>query len=130
MYSPDVAVGLGSLVYALSKVDGQLQPEEISVVRRLLAGSPYSDLAIGALFLQENVGETSEKAYAFGLRRMAYDRVKLDEQTEKWVANILWQVATAYEGVSGAERAFIQQFQSDLQRVQVRYDTLTRQGPD
>ncbi|MBC3788434.1 TerB family tellurite resistance protein [Spirosoma utsteinense] len=130
MYSPDVAVGLGSLVYALSKVDGQLQPEEINVMRRLLAGSPYSDLAISALFLQENVGETSEKAYAFGLRRMAHDRVKLDVQTEKWFVNILWRVAMAYEGVSGEERAFIRRFRSDLQRVQARCDTLIRQRPD
>lgn len=64
MYSPDVAMGLGSIVYALSKSDGQLQPEEAKAVRQLLAAYPYGSLAIGAVFLRDHVGESVEEACA------------------------------------------------------------------
>lgn len=130
MYSPDVAVGLGSLIYALSKVDGQLHPEEIRVVRQLLAKSPYSDLAIGALFLRENVGETIDEAYAFGLRRMTGKRAELDKRTKKQFVNILLRVAMAHKGICREERAFIRRFWWDLQQGRASSDTLIPLKPD
>ncbi len=118
MYSPDVAMGLGSIIYALSKVDGQFQPEETKVVRQLLGEIPYSDVAISAVFLRENVDETVDEAYAFGLRRMAYKRVELNKQTEKRFIAILLRVARAHEGVSREEREFIRRFWRELQQFQ------------
>ncbi len=117
MYSPDVAVGLGSIVYALSKLDGQLQKEEAKVARELLSDCPHSDLSICALFLRDNVGESVEEANAFGLRRMADNRVELNQQTKKRFINILLRVARAHEGVSRVEREFIRQFWRELQRL-------------
>ncbi|WP_018618901.1 hypothetical protein [Spirosoma luteum] len=117
MYSPDVAVGLGSIVYALSKLDGQLQKEEAIVARELLGDCPYGDLSICALFLRDNVGESVEEASAFGLRRLAGHRVELNSQTKKRFIRILLRVARAHEGVSREEREFIRQFWRELQRL-------------
>jgi uncharacterized tellurite resistance protein B-like protein len=115
MYSPDVAMGLGSIVYALCKVDGQLHQEETKVACQLLAEGPYSDLAILTLFLRENVGEPSNEAYAFGLRRMADKRVEISKETKKRFVHILLRVARAHDGISRQERAFIRQFWRELQ---------------
>ncbi len=110
-------MGLGSVVYALCKLDGQLHQEEIRVARDLLAEWPYSDLAICALFLRDNVGEPAEEARAFGLRRMTDKRVELTKETKKRFVNLLLRVARAHEGISREERAFIRQFWRELQRL-------------
>lgn len=115
MYSPDVALGLGSIVYALCKLDGQLHKEETKVARDLLAEWPYRDLAICALFLRDNAGEPAEEASAFGLRRMTDKRVELTKETKKRFVNLLLRVARAHEGISREERAFIRQFWRELQ---------------
>ena len=116
-YSPDVAMGLGSIVYALSKLDGQLQKEEARMARELLSDCPYSDLSICALFLRDNVDESVEEATAFGLRRLADKRVELNRQTKKRFVSILLRVARAHEGISRQEREFIRQFWRELQRL-------------
>ncbi len=115
MYSPDVAMGLGSIVYALCKLDGQLHQEEAKVACELLAEWPYSDLAICAMFLRDNVGEPAEEARAFGLRRMADKRVEISKETRERFVNILLRVARAHDGISREERAFIRQFWRELQ---------------
>ncbi len=108
-------MGLGSIVYALGKLDGQLHQTEATVARELLAQGPYSDVAICALFLRDNVGEPAEEACAFGLRRMAEKRVELSKETKKRFVRILLRVARAHEGISREERAFIRQFWRELQ---------------
>ncbi|WP_420149550.1 TerB family tellurite resistance protein [Spirosoma sp.] len=119
MYTPDVAMGLGSIIYALCKLDGQLHQEESKVARSILAKWPYSDLAICAIFLRDNVGEPAEEAYAFGLRRMAAKRVELSKETKKRFITILLRVARAHEGISREERAFIRQFWRELQQLKI-----------
>lgn len=110
-------MGLGSIVYALCKLDGQLHKEETKVACELLAEGPYSDLAICAMFLRDNVGEPAEEASAFGLRRMADKRVEISQETKKRFVRILLRVARAHEGISREERAFIRQFWRELQRM-------------
>ena len=117
MYSPDVAMGLGSIVHALCKLDGQLHPDETKLACDLLAEGPYSDLAICAMFLRDNVGEPAEEASAFGLRRLADKRVEISQETKKRFVRILLRVARAHEGISREERAFIRQFWRELQRI-------------
>lgn len=117
MYSPDVAMGLGSIVYALSKLDGQLHQEETSVARDLLAEGPYSDLAICAMFLRDNVEEPAEEANAFSLRSMADKRVEISQETKKRFVKILLRVTRAHDGISREERTFIRQFWRELQRM-------------
>ena len=108
-------MGLGSIVYALCKLDGQLHREETKMACELLTEGPYSDLAICALFLRDNVGESAEEARAFGLRRMADKRVEINQETKKRFVNILLRVARSHDGISREERAFIRQFWRELQ---------------
>ena len=108
-------MGLGSIVYALCKLDGQLHREETKLACDLLAEGSYSDLAICALFLRDNVGESAEEARAFGLCRMADKRVEISQETKKRFVNILLRVARAHDGISREERAFIRQFWRELQ---------------
>ncbi|MBD2704455.1 TerB family tellurite resistance protein [Spirosoma sp. BT702] len=117
MYSPDIAVGLGSIVYALAKLDGHLQIEEQQAAHKLLTEEPYSDLAICACFLRDNTGEAVEEAYAFGLRRMADKRLELTKQTKKRFIHILLRVARAHDGISRQERTFIRAFWHELQQL-------------
>jgi uncharacterized tellurite resistance protein B-like protein len=115
MYSPDIAMGLGSIIYSLCKLDGQLHKDESQVARHLLAQEPYSDLAICALFLRDNVDEPFETARTFGLRRMTDKRVEISRETKKRFVSILLRVARAHDGISREERAFIRQFWRELQ---------------
>lgn len=104
MYSPDIAVGLGSIVYALCKLDGQLNQEETKVACELLAEWPYSDFAICAMFLRDNVGEPAEEVCAFGLRRMADKRVKISKETKNGssISCCVWRgPTTVYRGKNG-----------------------------
>ena len=117
MYSPDVAIRLGSIVYALCKLDGQLHQHETKLACNTLAEGPYSDLAICALFLRDNVDEPAEEASAFGLPRLADKRVEISQETKKRFVRILLRVARAHEGISREERAFIRQFWRELQRM-------------
>ncbi len=117
MYSPDVAMGLGSIVYALCKLDGQLHKEETKVACELLAAWPYSDLAICAMFLRDNVGEPADEACAFGLRRMVDKRVEINQETKKRFVRILLRVARAHDGISREERAFIRQFWREIRSL-------------
>jgi uncharacterized tellurite resistance protein B-like protein len=114
MYSPDIVMGLGCIIYALLKSDGPFQPNEAKAVRQLLAEYPHSSLAIGAVFLRDNVGESSEEAFAFGLRRMAYQRSELNLQTKKRFVHLLLRVANVHDGISRKERAFIWRFWREI----------------
>ena len=116
MYSTDVAMGLGSIVYALCKLDGQ-EPEETKVACARLGERPYSDLAICALFLRDNIDEPTEETGAFSLRRITDKRVEISKETKQRFVNMLMRVARAHEGISREERAFIRQFWRALQRL-------------
>jgi uncharacterized tellurite resistance protein B-like protein len=117
MSSPDVALGLGSVVYALAKLDGDFHRKEAQAIKSLLAGEPYSDLAICACFLRDNVGESVDEARAFDLRRMTDKRVEINADTKKRFIAILLRVARVHEGISREERAFIRQFWRELQQI-------------
>lgn len=114
MYSPDLSMSLGSIVYALSKLDGRLQKEEQWTVRELLAKGPYGDLALCAFFLRENTSESGDDAYAFGMRRLIVKRQELTENIKKRFVRILLRVARAHNGISHEERLFIRQFWQEI----------------
>lgn len=115
MYSPDISLGFGSIVYALSKLDGTPQDEENQIARFLLAEGPHATVAISGYFLRESAQETIEEAYAFGMRRLIDKRAELTEQTKKRFVTILLRVARSYEGMSPAEWRFIRKFWREIQ---------------
>lgn len=113
----DLYMGLGSVVYALAKVDGRVQLAEMQTIKELLAKVPHGDLALYAFFLRENCNETVEEAYAFAMRRFANNRKALTELTKKEFVNILLRVAEAHDATSRKEQALIKQFRRDLRRL-------------
>ncbi|QMW06184.1 TerB family tellurite resistance protein [Spirosoma foliorum] len=117
MYSPDLSMSLGSIVYALSKLDGRLHKQEQWAVKALLAQGPYGDLALSAFFLRENTGEPGHDAYAFGMRRLVAKRLELTEHIKKRFVRILLRVAGAHNGISPEERLFIRQFWRDIRAL-------------
>ncbi|CCH53601.1 hypothetical protein BN8_02709 [Fibrisoma limi BUZ 3] len=117
MYSPDVSLGIGSVVYALTKVDGRLQREEMQTVKEVFVDEPHGDLALYSFFLRENVNESVEDAYTFGMRRLLDKRAELNEPLKKRFIDILIRVARAHDTVSREERELIQRFTDQIQRL-------------
>ena len=101
-------------MYALSKIDGQLQKEEVKAVREILLDEPHGDLAICGFFLRDNFGYSTTEAYEAGMRRMTGEGIEINRQTRKRFVNILLRVARAHEGASRAEWEFIRKFWREL----------------
>ncbi len=115
--NPDLYLGLGTIIYALAKVDGRLHLNEMQVAKEILANEPHGALALYALMLRQDYDETVEEAYAFAMRRFASQKGHLTEDLKKHFVQILQRVAEAHDDVSGKEKAFIQQFRRDLRRL-------------
>lgn len=113
----DLYMGLGSVAYALAKVDGRLQLAEVQTVKELLASVPHGELALYAFFLRENCGETVEEAYAFGMRRFSNNRKGLTESIKKQFVAILIRIAQAHDDISRKEQELIKRFRRDLRRL-------------
>ncbi len=113
----DLYMGLGSIAYALAKVDGRIQLAEMQTVKELLAGVPHGDLALYAFFLRENCDETVEEAYAFGIRRFTNNRKALTALTKKQFVQIMIRIAEAHDETSRKEQELIKRFRRDLRRL-------------
>lgn len=113
----DLYMGLGSVAYALAKVDGRIQLAEMQTVKEQLASVPHGELALYAFFLRENCDETVEEAYAFAMRRFANNRKALTETVKKQFINILMQIAEAHDETSRKEQELIKRFRRDLRRL-------------
>ncbi len=116
MYSPDVALGLGSLVYALAYLEGRPHKEVMITARALLRNEPHGALAISGYFLREVVRESPEEAYAFGMRRLVSRQTELTDSQKKRFISLLLRVARAHMGISVSEWAFIRRFRQELQQ--------------
>lgn len=114
---PDFQLGLGHIVYALAKIDGRIQSEEMMLVKSLLAEQPQNELALFAFNLLKECDTPVEEAYDFAIRRFISSRKMLDEPIKKEYVAILLRVAEAYDGVSRSERELIQRFRRDLRRL-------------
>jgi len=114
MHSPDLLLGLGSIIYALSKLDGELQEEEVKAVQEILADEPHGDLAVCGFFLRDNFGYSTKEAYDAGMRRISDQGIEINRETRKRFVNILLRVARAHEGASRAEWEFIRKFWREM----------------
>ncbi|GAB3689791.1 hypothetical protein GCM10027592_06570 [Spirosoma flavus] len=117
MYSPDIALALGSLVYALSCLDGRPHKEELLVAKELLVREPHGSLAVNGLFLREDVRESTEEAYAFGMRRLVSKRTELTDKTKRRFIALLLRVARAHKGISPSEWSFIRRFWREIRHL-------------
>ncbi|WP_345244352.1 TerB family tellurite resistance protein [Nibrella saemangeumensis] len=117
MISPDMSMGLGSIVFALAKADGSVQQDEIQAVREALSRERHGDVALHTFFIQTNCGETAEDAYAFGMRKLRYTSAKLENATKKYLLDVVCQVAGAHKAISVQEETLIDQFAQDLKQL-------------
>lgn len=120
MHSPDLLLGLGSVIYALSKLDGELQKEEVKAVQEILADEPHGDLAVCGFFLRDNFGYSTKEAYEAGMRRISDEGIEINRETRRRFVNILLRVARAHEGASRAEWEFIRKFWRELLSMNVK----------
>ncbi len=126
MNSPDLLMGLGSVIYALSKLYGELQKEEVKAVREMLANEPNGDLAICGFFLRDNFGYSTTEAYEAGMKRMTGEGIEINRETRKRFIKILLRVARAHEGTSRAEWDFIRKFWRELLSMTAKDRVSTR----
>ncbi|WP_020597983.1 hypothetical protein [Spirosoma panaciterrae] len=117
MYSPDIALGLGSLVYALSTLDGRPHQEEMQTAKALLGREPYGSVALNGFFLREDVRESPEEAYAFGMRRLVSKRTELTDRLKRRFVATLLRVARSHKGISANEWRFIRRFWHDIRHL-------------
>ncbi|CCH01356.1 hypothetical protein FAES_3348 [Fibrella aestuarina BUZ 2] len=115
--TPDLYIGLGSLIYALAKVDGNFQLDEMQTAKEILAKEPHGELALYALMLREEYDETVEEAYAFAMRRFSSQRDQFDKPTQKRFLDLLQRIANAHDDVSRKEQALIDRFRRDARRL-------------
>ena len=60
MPTPDLALGIGSVLYALCKIDGRLHLSELQTIKDLLAREPHGEVALHTFFIRENSAESVE----------------------------------------------------------------------
>lgn len=117
MPTPDLALGIGSVMYALCKIDGRLQRSEMQTIKELLAHEPHGAVALHTFFMRENAAESAEEAYAFGLRRLKANHTHLDLATRERYMDVLQKIADSDDLFTPQEHAFMQHFSRELQQI-------------
>ncbi len=117
MPQQDLYIGLGSMAYALAKMDGRLQPEELTTLRQVLHDEPYGEIAISMINLNDKYSVEAEKAFEFALRRFTENRRELDVDLKKKFIGILQRVAESYDGTSRKELELIRRCRKELNRL-------------
>ncbi len=110
-------LGLGNMIYALSKVDGRVQEQEETRIRQLLAQEPHGDVALHAFLVLEDCDVPVEKAYDFAMRRFTDNRAVLSKPLTNQFISILQRVAEAHDDTSRKEHEFIKRLRRDIQRL-------------
>jgi uncharacterized tellurite resistance protein B-like protein len=116
-FIPNLYIGLGSAVYALIKVDGQLHELESIKARNVLIEEPHGELAMQSFQLREHYQTPVEEAYSFAMRCFSSHSKELDAPTRKYFIKIMEDIAKADERISGKETEFIRRFRRDIQKV-------------
>lgn len=114
---PNLYIGLGSAVYALIKMDGQLHELESLKARNVLIEVPHGELAMQSFQLREHYRTPVEEAYHFAMRCFSSHSNELDVATREHFIKIMEKIAEADERISGKEIAFIRRFRHDILTV-------------
>jgi uncharacterized tellurite resistance protein B-like protein len=117
MSKQDLYIGLGSLLYALAKTDGRLQPEEFKTIEQILQQELNGEIALYSFQLREAYNNSLEEAYGFALRRFKENRKDFDAETRKKFMAILQQVALAHDGISRKEKELLKRCRRDIARL-------------
>ena len=110
----DLYLGLGSLVYALARADGLLQPREIALIRDLLRREPHGDVALCSFTVREYHHDTVEEAYEYGVRCLQSNPGGLTPERRQHFLTILEEVARIDGHVCAAESSILTRFKTDF----------------
>jgi uncharacterized tellurite resistance protein B-like protein len=104
----------GELLYAVSKADGTVQPEEKKTVEGILKSHPFGSDILWSFNYEANKTHSFKEAYS-----KAMDIFKEHGPFEEYgkFAEILTEVAKAFEGISSEESVLIQNFKNDLTKT-------------
>lgn len=117
MPQQDLYIGLGSIAYALAKLDGRIQPEEYTTIQQVLREEPHGEIALNVIDLNDRYGVKAEEAYQFAFRRFTENRRELDESFKKRFFGILQRLADSHEGVSRKEQELLRRCRRDMSRL-------------
>lgn len=105
------------MAYALAKMDGTLQPEELNTFRQVLNEEPHGEIALSMISLNDRYGVNAEEAYRFALRRFSENKRELDDDLKKKFIGILQRVADSHDGTSRKEQELIRRCRKELSRL-------------
>lgn len=115
--SPNLYIGLGSVVYALVKADNQLHNLGSLKARMTLIESPHGELAMQSFIVREHDNIAPDDAYRFALCCFTSDKKAFTKQVKKQFMALIQKVAQADQHVSSEEMKFIKRFRFDIQGI-------------
>lgn len=90
---------------------------ETRFVKELFAALPHEDLELYASFIGEIISKPDHEDYMPGSRKIAVQRIELNETTIKRFVRTMQRVTRLHEGISRRDRSFIQQFWAQIRRL-------------
>jgi uncharacterized tellurite resistance protein B-like protein len=121
MSKENIHRAMGSLAYAVALADGEVQPEEIQIIRKLaFAEFSLSDSDndwIQAMFAElQSKNIQLEEAYQYALDVLEYNRhdYDFDEGMKTRCRSFLKKIADAFGEISWQEQGLMERFESDL----------------
>jgi uncharacterized tellurite resistance protein B-like protein len=117
MTPENLYIALGSAAYAMAKIDGRLQAEELTTLQELLRDDPHGDIALTTFDIKDQYNVPAEEAYQFAFRTLTLHKGRMEQRQQKKFLLVLQQVAEASEGTSRKEQELIYRFRKDLKRL-------------
>jgi uncharacterized tellurite resistance protein B-like protein len=123
MAKENIHRAMGSLAYAIAMADGEVQTEEIEIIRKLAQVefelSATDNEWINKMFDQLSASKiTLDDAYNYAIdvlesNRYDYD---FDEGMKKKCVNFMKKIADAFSEISYSEGSIIKRFEQDMSR--------------
>ncbi len=115
--------GFGQVAYAVAKADNKVQTPENERFKALIREhlhkiDPGLDIAQIIFHLIKQEDRSAEDAYEIGIQNMKLGAHYLTPELKSLFIKALEEIAGAYESISEEEKAFIERFKKDLERLQ------------
>lgn len=101
----------GELIYAVAKVDGEVQSEEMVMLKQILEGHEWGDDIIWSFNYEEGKNRSVKEAYNRAMD--IFSEYGPYEEYNKFF-DVLEKVAESSDGIDENERQLIDQFKSEL----------------
>ncbi len=101
----------GELIYAIAMADGDVQPEEVETLKKLLQAHPWAKEIEWSFQYEKSKNHSVEEAY-----QRAIDACKENgpDPEYKYLLDVMINVAEAFNGIVPQEKEIIDNFKTDL----------------